>query len=149
MERNHFRDMRIAVAVDERQPEHAHVEPFRLEQEALGGYESIGAPVTLPRRAAAGGRVECSERVIGMDMELSRLAHPTLPILGGPLPGRRLTPADGSGIALQLGPQIGHHCFGLAAALLRSRPRRRCRPKWLPCRNRRLSCFSAAASPLS
>ena len=35
--RDRLRDVRIAVAVDERQPKHAHVETFDREEEALGG----------------------------------------------------------------------------------------------------------------
>ena len=59
--RDGFCDVRVAVAVHERQPEHAHVEAFHREQESLGGELADGirgdrrALVVLAREPAAFG----------------------------------------------------------------------------------------------
>ena len=63
-ERNHFSDVRIAIAVYERQPEHAHVQTFDSQQEPLGGElaRRIGVDgctsVILARQAATGRAVD-------------------------------------------------------------------------------------------
>ena len=43
--RDRLLDVRVAVAVHERQPEHAHVETFHREEEALGSELALGVPV--------------------------------------------------------------------------------------------------------
>ncbi len=62
--RDDLRDVRIAVAVHERQPKHAHVETFEREEEALGGELAHGvgggrrAGVVLADEAATAGAVD-------------------------------------------------------------------------------------------
>jgi AraC-like DNA-binding protein len=61
---NHLLDVRIAVAVNERQPEHPHVEPLQREEKALGGELAFRvrvqrrARVVLASRTAAVGTVD-------------------------------------------------------------------------------------------
>ncbi len=54
--RDDLGDVRITVAVDERQPEHAHVETFHRKEEALGGELACGVPVHRRARVVLAGR---------------------------------------------------------------------------------------------